>query len=199
MNVVEQFLLNSGFSWMWSKLSIFIFIFLVSLTIAIFLLIKTHWSKFLKIPLAIFITVLPFTIYFIFYPIYTGDLIDESKKVSSNYLFPSNKTLNIFVLKGCPFCENTIEYMIDLHNRKPVIPIRYIIIGERDDKFPGFTNKIPSYCEKVYEPSGLKAGELTEGNYPCYVLSKNGKGEKKWFNDSFGMKSMDIIEAFFEE
>jgi hypothetical protein len=88
--------------------------------------------------------------------------------------------------------------MEKLHLRNDQISIRYVIIGTKDSKNPGFTDEIPVFCEKVYVNRPMEIGDVTRGSYPCFVLSQHGKAEKRWFNDGFGMRTMDEIESYFE-
>jgi len=146
----------------------------------------------------VLISLSPVTIYFALHPIYTGDIFDEASEINTSYVFPKSKQLSIFVLKGCPHCKGTIPFIQKLRERNDQISIQYVILGKPNDRFPGFTNEIPSFCEKKYEPNPILLAPITQGNYPCIVLSNNGKAEKKWSNDNFGMKTMDVIESFFE-
>jgi thiol-disulfide isomerase/thioredoxin len=197
MNIVEQELVDIGLPWMWSKLLIYFFVPLISFFLAFYFIRKTSLSKRWKLVLLSLLTIIPLALYFALHPIYIGDISDNSTEIKTSYVFQNNKTLTIFVLKGCPHCKNTIPYVEKLHARNNQIPIRYVIIGKMDTKFPGFTNDIPNFCEKVYEPNALAAAEVTLGNYPCFILSSNGLAEKRWFNDDFGMRTMDIIESYF--
>jgi hypothetical protein len=198
MNGIEISLLELGTSWMWSKILVYIFLLLFFFLLALQLQRVIIITKFWRIAVVILVTILPVSIYFLFHPIYTGDIYDQALDTKSKYKFPETKTLSIFTLKGCPHCKNTIPYMEKLHLRNDQISIRYVIIGTKDSKNPGFTDEIPVFCEKVYVNRPMEIGDVTRGNYPCFVLSQHGKAEKRWFNDGFGMRTMDEIESYFE-
>ena len=197
MNTAELWFVDLGFSWVWSKLMIYLILFACFFGLSFLLFYFRKLSNYWRIPLMILISLTPVLTYFAINPIYSGDIFDESSDVKTTYVFPKNKTLNIFVLKGCPHCKNTIPFIEKLHERNEQLAIQYIIIGKNDAKYPGFTNEIPGFCSKVYEPNAMAAGIVTQGNYPCFVLSSNEKAEKRWFNDNFGMKTLDVIESYF--
>ncbi len=39
---------------------------------------------------------------------------------------------------------------------------------------------------------------ITNGVFPTFAITKNGKLEKRWSNQSFGTRALDEIESFFE-
>ena len=38
---------------------------------------------------------------------------------------------------------------------------------------------------------------ITQGEFPTFVLSKNGSAIKAWHNDSFGVGAMDEVDHYF--
>ena len=38
---------------------------------------------------------------------------------------------------------------------------------------------------------------ITKGEFPTFVLSKNGKAIKAWHNDRFGVRAMDEVDHYF--
>ena len=38
---------------------------------------------------------------------------------------------------------------------------------------------------------------ITQGEFPTFVFSKNGKAIKAWHNDSFGVRAMDEVDHYF--
>lgn len=198
MNAAELWFLDLGFSWVWSKFIIYILLFLVFFGLSFLLLYIKRLSTLWRVVFMTIITLTPVVSYFAVHPLYTGDIFDESSEIKTAYVFPKIKTLSIFVLKGCPHCKNTIPFVEKLHDRNEQIVIQYVIIGKMDEKYPGFTNDIPNFCEKIYEPDAVAAASVTHGNYPCFVLSSNEKAEKRWFNDNFGMKTLDAFESYFK-
>ena len=39
---------------------------------------------------------------------------------------------------------------------------------------------------------------ITQGEFPTFVLSKNGKAIKAWHNDRFGVSAMDEVDHYFK-
>ncbi len=39
---------------------------------------------------------------------------------------------------------------------------------------------------------------ITQGEFPTFILSKNGKAIKAWHNDRFGVSVMDEVDHYFK-
>ncbi len=198
MNGLEKYLLEFGFGWVMSKLTPFFIILAVSVAIAIFQnRWKTKW-RLLNWSRIVLICTLPCLLYFGFYPIYRGDLLDYSENIEDSYVFPKGKCLNILVLKGCPYCKKTVEFTSMLMERNPNWHINYIVIGTKNE-YKGFIEEVDPRCKVLYESGTKKIQNITKGSYPTYILSENGKAQKKWSNMHFGYRSLDLIENFLED
>jgi thiol-disulfide isomerase/thioredoxin len=195
MNLFELFFLDLGFSWQNSRLIPFIIIISGSLTI-LWLLRKYAFEKrWLKISMKIGILVFPVALYFLVYPVYRGDLCDLSRKLTlKEDASSSNKSLKIYVLPNCPYCIETIEIMNQFHQRNPKIEIEYVIISGSGGG--SIAKELPEFVKITYRNNSESIKKITMGSYPCFVLTKDNS-LSIWDNNSFGLKSLDIIESAF--
>jgi len=195
MNLIEIFLLDLGFSWQNSRLLPFVFIIIGSL-ITVWLIRKYKFNKlWLNISLKIVIVTFPAVLYFLVYPIYRGDVWDLSRKLTAKTTrsIPT-VSLKIYVLPNCPYCIETLEIMNLFHKRNPKIKIEYVIVSSSGG---GEMAKItPKYIKVRYEPNSRSIEKITQGSYPSFVMPTN-KTLFIWDNNSFGLKSLDVIESAF--
>lgn len=194
MNLFEIFLLDLGFSWQNSRLIPFVVIIASSLTAA-WLLKKYQFEKrWLKISMKIVIIVFPVVLYFLVYPVYRGDLCDLSRNITlKNNESSPNKSLRIYVLPNCPYCIETIEIVNQFHRRNPKIVIEYIIVAGSGG---AIAKELPEFVRITYQKNSESLDEITMGSYPCFVLTRDNS-LTIWDNNSFGLKSLDVIESAF--
>jgi thiol-disulfide isomerase/thioredoxin len=192
MNLFELFFLDLGFSWQNSRLIPFIIIIVGSLTL-VWLLRKYAFEKrWLKVSIKIGILVFPVVLYFLVYPVYKGDLCDLSRTLTlKTDASSSKKSLQIYVLPNCPYCIETIEIMNQFHQRNPKIVIEYIIVAGSGG---AIAKELPEYVRITYRKNSGSIENITQGSYPCFVLTKDNS-LSIWDNNSFGLKSLDIIES----
>ena len=192
MNLFELFFLDLGFSWQNSRLIPFIIIIAGSLTL-VWLLRKYAFEKrWLKVSIKIGILVFPVVLYFLVYPVYKGDLCDLSRTLTlKTDASSSKKSLQIYVLPNCPYCIETIEIMNQFHQRNPKIVIEYIIVAGSGG---AIAKELPEYVRITYRKNSGSIENITQGSYPCFVLTKDNS-LSIWDNNSFGLKSLDIIES----
>ena len=195
MNPFELLLLDLGFSWQNSRLMPFVFILIGSLGI-VWLIRKQKFSKlWLKICLKTGIVAIPLVLYFALYPVYRGDVWDLSRKLTAKTTSSvSTTSLKIYVLPNCPYCIETLEIMNLFHKRNPKIKIEYVIVSASGGG--KMVKTIPEYIKVIYEPNSRSIEKITQGSYPSFVMSKN-KTLFIWDNNSFGLKSLDVIESAF--
>ena len=197
MNSLESVLLEFGLNWVFSKIAPYGLILLFSVLLALY---QKKWRskwKWLDWSRIAIIIILPISLYFALNPIYQGDLIDYSEEVEEPYDYPDGTCLNIFVLKGCPYCKKTIPFTSMLLRRNNDWKINYIVLGSKNE-YKGFIDEIDPGCKVIFEPNSANIQKITKGNYPTYVLSKNKIGLRKWSNMHFGFRSLDVIENFLD-
>ena len=198
MNSLEYFFLDLGLSWTYSKLIPYVLAILFGAGFSWFLLVKIKKQSWLKFSSVIGSFVLPFIIYFTFFPIYEGDFSNLGVLSNSTIPFPQKKTLTVVVLPNCPFCYQSIRLMKKLKERKPEITIQYWISTSdtlsRDTKI---FKVIPDYFTTFQKYNKAEISKLVQDTYPCFILSKEGKSLKQWNNNHFGVSALDEIERFF--
>jgi hypothetical protein len=150
----------------------------------------------LKKLIGLFIVILPLTCYFLFNPIYTGDISKNGKKVKTNFQFSNKKKLVILVLPDCPYCHESIVISKKLIERNPKIEIEYWVIGDmKDSKI----EQLRSAKISVIQNDDIEnAIYLSKGIFPTYVLTNHREIEKRWTNNEFGVIALDEIEQFFK-
>ena len=195
MNLFEIFLLDLGFSWQNSRLLPFVIILISSLVI-VWLIRRHKFNKlWLNVSLKMAIVIFPLVLYFMVYPVYKGDLWDLSRNLTiKNKESVSKSSLQVYVLPNCPYCVETIELMNLFHKRNPKIKIEYVIVSASGGG--KMVKTIPEYIKVIYEPNSRSIEKITQGSYPSFVMSKN-KTLFIWDNNSFGLKSLDVIESAF--
>jgi len=194
MNLFELLLLDLGFSWQNSRLMPFIFITIGSLII-VWLIRRHKFNKqWLNISLKTAIVTFPLVLYFMVYPVYRGDLWDLSRNISiKNEDSSSKSSLQVYVLPNCPYCVETIELMTQFHRRNPKIVIEYIIVAGSGG---AIAKELPEFVRITYRNNSESVENITKGSYPCFVLTKDNS-LTIWDNNSFGLKSLDVIESAF--
>lgn len=197
MNSIELQFLNFGLSWSLSKYIPFLLSIILGILLAYLFRTKKFKLKALNYFKNALIIILPFSIYFAFYPIYEGDFYKLGVSNSTKYNFPLKKTLTIFVLPECPFCLQTIPTVKLLQKRNPKMKINYIIMSTKNARPYGIALKIPRECNIHFETDAVKSAQITHGSFPCFVLTKNKRIVKVWRTEHFGTKALDEIEAYF--
>jgi thiol-disulfide isomerase/thioredoxin len=179
--------LDFGLSWTQSKLLSFAVLLFVGIVLCLIFRKFKFKKNYLNLLKSFMIIGLPISLYFIFYPIYEGDIINLGIKINSTIELKSDKTLSIVVLPDCPFCLETIPLVKKLKERNPKIEIEYII-----------ADKIPKSCSFRLESNLQKLGQITHGAFPTYLISENKNIVLLWRSEHFGTKALDEIESFFK-
>ncbi len=199
MNWIETYLLDFGLSWSTSKVLPYFLSILLGM-ILLFLIAKIRFNKkWVKWALSLLVFLLPFSIYFAFYPIYEGDFKNQSFRLKSPIQFPTSKTLTVVVLPDCPYCHQTIPLIDKLKTRNPKMTINYWVVTS--DSLPansGILSKISSSYNVFQRKDVVEISQLVLGTFPCFILSDRNKVTQVWNNNQFGVRSLDAIEAFFD-
>jgi hypothetical protein len=194
MNRIESFFLDLNFSWTLSKISPLLMIIVFS--IFIFWILKKLFPFKIRLFIGVFIFITLTTCYFYVFPVYKGDLYDLGDQPKTKIKLPINKRLIVFALPGCPYCHESVKYLQRLIERNSNIELEIWITGEQKDLF---YNSIIS--DRVKIKANIDSDEtfyITNGVFPTFAITKNGKLEKRWSNQSFGTRALDEIESFFE-
>lgn len=192
MNFFESIFLDLGLSWTASKLIPYLLMLLVG-----FVFVYTFHSsvshKVKKWVLMTCLGLLPFSLYFAFYPIYQGDFSNVFFKPEQTEKFPKKRTLSVVVLPSCPYCHETVPFMNELINREPSLRIRYVVVGESKNTMKDFRTKLDRRIEVVLGSPPKNWIMMSHGGFPCMILSEKGKILHAWENGYFGVTALDEI------
>jgi hypothetical protein len=191
MNGLELFFLNMGASWEASRILPFVFLLVISVVPLLLLRKYRLKSLMLDITLKSVLVISILSIYFIYNPIYRGDITDLSRTENISKEMDAPIGLRVYVLPNCPYCLESLELMDVFHKRNPKIGIEYVIIGSGNGG--KILPKVPSYIKVTHANinSGIK--RITKGSYPCFVVKKD-KSLLIWNNSEFGLKAFDVVE-----
>jgi hypothetical protein len=205
MNLFEISLSSTGLSWTMSKLLPYILFLITGILFAVIFYKKFKLSKPLKIIISLALFVLPFLLYFVYSPIYQGDFSNSGYTVSSENRFPDKKQFTVYVLPNCKFCVSSTATLKAMIRKNKGINLVVRVLGHTvndslkyvklmDNLVPVTMNSSNNSIEKVQIKELIT---ITQGEFPTFVLSKNGKAIKAWHNDSFGVRAMDEVDHYF--
>ena len=190
MNELELFFLNSGTSWMFSRLLPHIFLLIAS-TLLVLLLRKYRFkSLIIDIALKSVMVISISSIYFIYNPIYIGDISNMSRSQGYSQEYKAPKGIRVYVLPNCPYCVESLELMDVFHKRNPKVEIEYVIIGSGGGKI---LPKIPSYIKVEHTKLDTNVKNISKGSFPSFLVKKD-KSLLIWDNNAFGLRAFDLIE-----
>ena len=205
MNNLEIFLSHIGFSWTWSKLIPFVFSIIIGILLAVFFFKRIQLIKSVKIILSIVILVFPFTLYFAYAPIYSGDFSNDFYRPQLKKEFPSATKLSVYVLPTCPYCIQATSTLMAMMQKNEHINLQINVLCSNVKESDKYLNLMKGYGlvkVRIDHPSYLVRHKdllkLTEGQFPTYILSENKMVLKAWHNDTFGVDAMDEIDQFFK-
>ena len=205
MNLFEISLSSTGLSWTMSKLLPYILFLITGILFAVIFYKKFKLSKPLKIIISLALFVLPFLLYFVYSPIYQGDFSNSGYTVSSENRFPEKKQFTVYVLPNCKYCVSSTATLKAMIRKNKGIDLVVRVLGHTvndslkyvklmDNLVPVAMNSSNNSIEKVQIKELIT---ITQGEFPTFVLSKNGKAIKAWHNDSFGVRAMDEVDHYF--
>jgi hypothetical protein len=205
MNLFEISLSSLGLSWTMSKLLPYILFLITGIFFAVIFYKKFKLLKPLKIIISLALFVLPFLLYFVYSPIYQGDFSNSGYTVSSENRFPDKKQFTVYVLPNCKFCVSSTATLKAMIRKNKGINLVVRVLGHTvndslkyvklmDNLVPVTMNSSNNSIEKVQIKELIT---ITQGEFPTFVLSNNGKAIKAWHNDSFGVRAMDEVGHYF--
>ena len=205
MNSIEIFFSSFGLSWTLSKLLPYILFLIIGISFSIIFFKKFNLLKPLKILISLVIFVLPFLLYFVYSPIYQGDFSNSGYNVSSENRFPNKKQFTVYVLPNCKYCVSSTATLKAMIRKNKGINLVVRVMGHTvndslkyvklmDNLVPVTINSTNNSIEKVQVKEFFT---ITQGEFPTFVISKNGKAIKAWHNDNFGVRAMDEVDHYF--
>ena len=189
-----------------SKLLPYILFLIIGISFSIIFYKKFKLLKPLKIIISLAIFVLPFLLYFVYSPIYQGDFSNSGYTVSSENRFPDKKQFTVYVLPNCKYCVSSTATLKAMIRKNKGINLVVRVMGHTvndslkyvklmDNLVPVTINSSNNSIEKVQVKEFFT---ITQGEFPTFVLSKNGKAIKAWHNDNFGVRAIDEVTTFFQ-
>jgi glutaredoxin len=205
MNLFEISLSSLGLTWTLSKLLPYILFLIIGISFSVIFYKKFKLLKPLKIIVSLAILVLPFLLYFVFSPIYQGDFSNVGYTVSSENRFPEKKQFTVYVLPNCKYCVSSTAVLTSMVRKNKRINLVIRVMGHTvkdslkyvklmDNLVPVTMNSSHNSLERVQIKEVIS---ITKGEFPTFVLSKNGKAIKAWHNDRFGVRAMDEVDHYF--
>ena len=206
MNSIENFFSSLGLTWTMSKLLPYILFLIIGISFSIIFYRKFKLLKPLKIFISLAILVLPFLLYFVYSPIYQGDFSNSGFTVSSENRFPDKKQFTVYVLPNCKYCVSSTATLKAMIRKNKGINLVVRVMGHTvndslkyvklmDNLVPVTINSSNNSIEKVQVKEFFT---ITQGEFPTFVISKNGKAIKAWHNDNFGVRAIDEVTTFFQ-
>ena len=206
MNSIEIFFSSLGLTWTMSKLLPYILFLIIGISFSIIFYKKFKLLKPLKIFISLAILVLPFLLYFVYSPIYQGDFSNSGFTVSSENRFPDKKQFTVYVLPNCKYCVSSTATLKAMIRKNKGINLVVRVMGHTvndslkyvklmDNLVPVTINSSNNSIEKVQVKEFFT---ITQGEFPTFVISKNGKAIKAWHNDNFGVRAIDEVTTFFQ-
>lgn len=191
---MEEFFLNLGLPYTWSKLLPFILLFIFGILLAVFLH-KVIYKKVLNIILTVLGFIAPVAIYFALHPIYQGDLNDSSravKKEMANEL--QQKTLYVISIPGCPWCKLAMKDMKALQERNPKLKVQYIVLSKDENHLKFFKEELPSSISIQLANEPVELSKVAQGEYPTFAIVEKDQ-ILTWSNSEFGAYAWDRINT----
>lgn len=180
-----------GFSFLISQLLVYVVLLVVGYIISKRLV---RFIRFVgvKIGLKIVGTLIPAILYFAIFPIYEGDIYEMSRESNSTIKFPENKSLTVVALPNCPYCVQSIELLNKLVKYKSnEVSVQYWILGSAIDDSLKYRRLLDKNIQIKRISMDTSILYLTEGAYPTFVLSEQGKAICAWDNNGFGIRAWD--------
>ncbi len=200
MNTVEVFLLDLGFSWMWSK----IIPYLISLLLGIILLMLLKrklnvFSSFLKIFFQLVAFSSVFILYFTFYPIYEGDFTNSPITIERTALNEelNGKKIVVLSIPGCPFCYESIGRMKKLQERNDKIKVEYLVCSSDTSTLDWYKEGGGNSIDVNLAKNSKEMIKIAKGTFPTFVLVNGDNALKVWSNNDFGVLALDEVEKVY--
>lgn len=195
-NALEYFLLDLGFSWTLSKFLPYVVLLLIG-SLSAWYLKKTSLNIWIKLSVMVLTLSLPFSVYFIFYPIYQPDLFNQPYKPGAFVKVPTNKaTLAVVVLPGCPYCEESVKTMNQLQAQNPTLNIVYYLVSDDPTAIQDFKTRLHRKIKVTYSKDAMRWMLAAEGVFPSYLLFDNKRLKAAWHNTNFGVRALDYLRAY---
>ena len=202
---IEQWLINSNFSWTSAKIGPYLLLVIFGVLIArwfsnIFIYkIISNRLKFLRPVVFVGITAIPFVIGFALNPIYEGDFSKEGTEIQNQESINDFRKVDLAVITipGCPYCYHSISKLKQLKARNPEMKIKFIVCTSNNEDLKDYMAEGGKEIVVTKTKNIENLSKMAEGKFPTFVMVKNNKATYSWSNDQFGCLALDQLENEF--
>ena len=151
--------------------------------------------------IALIIMILPFTGYFIYSPIYRGDVeVMSSKPMLQNEITEAfGDGLLVIGLPGCKYCEESVATLKRIQARNIDLPIQMSIIGASKRELSVYKEMSAG----KFKIAPLNSKNFTKSlqilRFPSYLWVEHGVVIEMWSNTYFGVITQDEIGRKWNE
>lgn len=199
---IEQWLIQSNFSWTSAKLAPYLLLIILGFLLARwmrkFILFKiiSNKIKFVRPIIFVLILAFPFSIGFALNPIYEGDFSKKGIEITADQSISDFKhfDLAVIAIPGCPYCYHCIAKLRQLKARNPEMRIKFIVCTTNNDELKDYKAEGGKDIEVRKAKNIENLQILAEGKFPCFVMIQKNKAVYRWSNDQFGCLAMDELE-----
>lgn len=195
--MIENSFLESGFSFTMAKIIPYLVVILIGICVVFLFRKKLKFKKrILTILVRLVVLVIPFAVYFGFYPIYEGDFSNSARKVSRTAKNAEllDEKLYVLSIPGCPYCAQAMSRMLQLKERNPSLQIEYIVVSSDSTSTKDYKTMGKGEIEVSLAQNMEEMSKIALGGYPSFVLSEKGNSLSAWSNDGFGVRALDQVE-----
>ncbi|MEN9699746.1 MAG: hypothetical protein RLZZ301_944 [Bacteroidota bacterium] len=194
-NALDHFFLGLGCSFSWAKWLPYLWTLGIG-WVLFWIVAELQLKNCLKIGLASLAFALPFSLYFLAYPLYRGDVYTEALKGNPSIRVPAKKCLTMIALPGCPYCEAAIKDLNTIAHYRPHAPIQVMLVSNDDAGARYFRKHLDKRIQLRQANPYYEWIIAAQGSFPSYVWSDHKKVKKVWSNRQFGVRALD---AYFSE
>jgi thioredoxin-related protein len=202
---IEQWVINSNFSWTSAKIAPYLLLVIFGVLIARWLSkffiykIISNRIKFLRPIVFVVITAIPFVIGFVLNPIYEGDFSKQGTEIQNQESINDFRKVDLAVITipGCPYCYHSISKLKQLKARNPEMRIKFIVCTSNNEDLKDYIAEGGKEIVVTKTKNTENLSKMTEGKFPTFVMVKNNKAIYSWSNDQFGCLALDQLESEF--
>ena len=195
---METLLNNLGLSFTLSKFIPYLLTILIGIVCAKLLSKHISASKIIRNIFITLITILPFGIYFAINPIFQGDFSNEGVLIKKKLELPKNNDLLIIALADCPYCIQSQETIKLIHQKNTKIKAEYLIVNGTKQDSIRYARMLLGFASCRTVKNSVPLIQTIQGSFPSFILVQNGKLNKVWSNNTFGVRAWDEVVSCIE-
>lgn len=192
---IELLLINTGFSWTFSK----IFPYVLLILFGIILCSESRKGivrKWVKNSIGTLSFIVPFGLGFSLNPIYEGDFSKQGTSIVKNASPADFKKdgLMVITIPNCPFCFGSIQKLKLIKRRQPALEIDFVVCANNKEYLQKYKKEINGSFPIRIADNADSLVFTANFRFPAFVLVKNKKPNYVWSNDQFGVRAIDEME-----